>query len=299
MSTQKYLEYFDSAIGLYKQGLDLLSPEKDDISIISGCILIAIGFEKFIKYVLEKENQLMVLQKVEFQDVLNFRKGKRIGAKNTDGSKNTVTLQEGFDRLVKIFPELKMEMHNIKEIVNDRNFLVHGSGDFSLGKTEKRIRANVTSISELICSVCLKKSPVEIFGENTWEVMKNFRDAYEQSKALKLEERLDFLKRLYLHDEKLTCQKIQLLKDQKSLIPCQATYDIYNCPICNGKALVETDWDIDVDRDDFGVSVLTNAYPSLNAFVCSKCGFTLSDYEEIETLIGQETVRKIFTMENE
>jgi hypothetical protein len=302
MSTTRYLEYFDSAIGLYNQGLDLLNPEKDDNSIIAGCILIAVGFEKFIKFVLEQENQLMVLEKVVFKDIVNMKKGKKIGSNETEGSKKTVSLQDGFDRLAAIFPDLKVEESNLKKIVDDRNFLVHGSGDLCLSKIEGRIRVYVTSISELICSVCLNKNPVEIFGEETWNTMTVFKKAYKEAEVLELNKRLDFLKRLYSQGEKLSCQKIILLKDKQQVIPIPitATYSNHTCPICeNNDAQIETDWDIDYDRDDFGEYVPTGAYPSLNAYICSNCGFTLSDSEEIEILIGTEEVKKIFGIDDE
>ncbi|MEA5583744.1 hypothetical protein VB620_20680 [Nodularia harveyana UHCC-0300] len=317
MSTQVYLEYFDSAIGLYKQGLDLLSPEKDDISIISGCILIAIGLEKFIKFSLEQENQLMVLENIAFKDVLNLKLGKRIGSieirsseiesskkPNSDARRTkTVSLQDGFTRLSQIFPELKRSNYNLDKIVEDRNFLIHGSGDFSLDEIEGRIRVNVTSISELICSVCLKKNPVDVFGIEIWEIMKNFREAYKQAEVLELQTRLNFLKRRYSKDKKLSCEKKILAKDatdDQKFVLITATYATHTCPICKGKAQIEIDWDIDsIYYPDLNYSVINGAYPiNFSLFVCPNCSFTLSDHEEIEILLGQEEVKRLFSMEH-
>lgn len=310
MSTQKYLEYFDSAIGLYMQGLELLNPEKEDVSIISGCILIAIGFEKFIKFCLEKQNQLMVLEKITFNDVLNDKLKNRIGSVKTEGTKITVGLKEGFTRLSIIFPELKKEINNLQQIVDDRNFLVHGSGDFQLNKIEGRIRVNVTDISEIICAVCLNKNPVEVFGIEVWETMKNSRKAYKQAEVLELETRLKFLKRLYSQGEKLSCQKIKFKnKPQVTHISepihepiyetVTVTYTKHTCPICDNDALIETEWWINVDcSDEFGdYNNMPEAFAILSAFICPKCSFTLSDPKEIEILIGEEKFEKMFCLD--
>jgi hypothetical protein len=276
MANDKYLEFLECAKGLYKQGLDLLDPEKEDVSILSGCILLTIGLEKLIKHVLESRNPLMILGKVTFKDIVDVEKGLRVG------NRQTVSLSIAFERLTYLFPQLEQEKHYVLKIIKDRNFLVHQAGYFNIAKTEGRVRVNITNISEQICLRCIDKKPEEIFVEGIWDKMVSYREAYREAEVLELNKRIAFLKRIYSQGEKLPCEQVELSEKLGKVE--------YECPICSNMAEIE----IEVDKDwDYHDMVLLGGCPYLSRFKCKECGFTLSDPDEIEALVGEEAAREL------
>lgn len=276
MSNDKYLEFLECAKGLYKQGLDLLDPEKEGVSILSGCILLTIGLEKLIKHVLESRNQLMILEKVTFKDIVGVEKGLRVG------NRETVSLRTAFERLANLFPQLEQEKHHVSKIIKDRNFLVHQAGYFNIAKTERRVRVNITDISEQICLRCIDKKPEEIFVEGIWDKMTSYREAYRGAEVLELNKRIAFLKRIYSKGKKLPCEQIELSEKLEKVE--------YECPICGNVAEIEIDLN---EVFDWREGVAEDVWPYLSAFKCGICGFTLSDPDEIEALVGEETAREL------
>ncbi len=275
MSNDKYLEFLECAKGLYKQGLDLLDPEKEDVSILSGCILLTIGLEKIIKHILESRNPLMILEKVTFKDVIDVGKGLRVG------NRQTVSLRTAFERLTNLFPQLEQEKRHVLKIIKDRNFLVHQAGYFNITKIEGRVRVNITDISEQICLRCIDKKPEEIFVEGIWDKMTSYREAYRGAEVLKLNKRIAFLKRIYSQGEKLPCEQIKLSEKLDKVE--------YECPICGNMAEI----DLEVGEGDWREGVAGDVWPYLSAFKCGICGFTLSDPDEIEALVSEETAREL------
>lgn len=274
MSKKQYIEFLECAKGFYNQGLDFLDPERDDFSILSGCILLVVGFEKFIKHILESRNPLMVLEKVTFTDILDAEKSKKCG------NKKTVSLSIAYERLSQLFPVLKKEAHHVTAIIEDRNFLVHQAGYYEITKIEGRVRVNITDISELICQACLKECPDKVFGKKMWEKMATYRQAYKEAEVLKLNKRIAFLKRIYQEGNKLPCEEIEFSDDKDEIE--------YDCPICENMARLEIDLNEVVGSE--GVEAV---WPFFEAFKCEKCGFTLSDPDEIEDLLGRETSREL------
>jgi hypothetical protein len=257
------------AKGLYKQGINLLDPREDDYSILSGCILLEIGLEKLIKSVLAKRNPLMIIEKVNFEDIRKADSGEQIIYKKT------INLETALDRLGLLYPELSLQCHPIKEIIKDRNHLVHGAGYFDIARIEGRVRMNIAELSESICKYCLNDEPSNIFAEETWNAMANYRDAYKRAEVLELNKRIAFLKRVHCSEEVLPCDAFEL--------PAKSDKVIYECPICGNKAEIMIDWDIDVDHRDGDI---TGAWPFLGLFRCNSCKFSLSNSHEIETLVG-------------
>lgn len=272
MPKEQYLEFLDSAKGLYIDGLALLDPEKGETSILSGCKLLIIGIEKLIKHVLEGNNPLLLLEKVCIDDIIDFNNGSRFGRKRT------VNVSEGFDRLVKLFPELESLKHHLTQLNRHRNFLLHGSGYYSIEKEERRVRINIANMSEAICMKCLKKQPQEILGDETWAQMARYRDAYKDAEALELKKRLSFLKRLYSKGKKLPCEKVKFLADSNII-------EEEECPICGENVIIEFNWDATVGSE--GID-FWSPYP--RTLLCKNCEFSLSDPDEIVTLLGEETV---------
>lgn len=276
MSEKEYLEFIEQAKGLYKEGLSLLQPKNTDYSILSGCILLMVGLEKLIKHILENNNPLMLLEKAEFSEILVAHKGKRIC------NCHTVGIKEAYKRVATLFPEISLEKHSIHNLVEHRNFLVHQSGYCDILKIERRMRINVTTITEILCKMCLKSNPEKILGKEIWINMDEYREAYENAEVLELNKRIEFLKRIYEEGKKLPCEQIEFSRSS-NISDCE-------CPVCSSSAKVIIDIDIDVDHREGSI---LGGGPYIDGMICMECGFSLSDPEEIEALLGEEEIRDI------
>ena len=274
----EYMEYFDSTNGYFQSALGLMNPKNDDYSIYSGCVLFTIGFEKFLKGILEEMNPLMVLEKVEFEDIKNMTEGNKIG------NRKTISLLESFQRLKKIYPILKSQDSHVKKINDGRNFLVHGSGLVRLGSFERKVRSNITTTIETICNDCIKKTPIEIIGEGIWLEMIKYRDAYIEAKSLEINERIDFLKRRFFKGEDLTFEDIIFEDD--------STIDTYICPVCEAEGEIEIAFDVDVEGGPDGPECYGFVYAK--SFKCWNCGFNISDPDELDFLITNEERIRLF-----
>lgn len=286
MSKHKYVELLDFTIGLYEEGLHLLEPDRKDFSIISGCILLLIGFEKFIKYVLEKENPLMVLKTIKFEDVLAVTKGVRIGEIERQGLE-TVGLEKGFEQLVDLFPNLdkNKEKQIVKELVKFRNLLIHNTGCLDLNKIELSVRIKIAEISETICQECLHEQPRKILGKELWDKMETYKEAYKeeykQANILDLNQRIGLFKRIYATGKKLPCEDVNF-SENSDLVK-------YECPICKNIAEIVIEWEVDLGED----GTILNGWNYFNALKCSNCGFTLTDPEDIDNLIPGKIAKKL------
>lgn len=264
------LKLTDFSIGLYEQALKLLEPGSNNFSILSGCILLTVGLEKFIKSILHSKNPLMILyKKIEFEHLLLFEQGSSF--ENYD----TISFEVALERLVKIYPSISNESQDINYIIKQRNFLMHNFGCIDIGILERKVQTKVADISELICLECLEKSPEEIFGEKIWNKMSTNRSAYKQAEILEVEKRIKFLKRLYTQGEDLPCERIE--------IPETMSTQLIVCPVCEqNTAEVGLDWDVQVDHREGTVDYV---HPYLDLIKC-QCGFTMEDPEEIELLLN-------------
>lgn len=271
-----YMEFLDCAVGLYGQGLELLQPEREDFSIISGCILLVVGLEKLIKHALESRNPLMILSKMDFDDVVAVDTGKRLE------NRHTVSLETAFKRLLTLYPKLGSEKGHADSLIEDRNFLVHGYGYFDAGPAEQRVRVNLTNITEIVCQECLGKRPADVFGKQIWGQLDTYREAYENAHILEMKERIAFLQRLYEQGQQLPCEPLKLWQD--------APHMEDDCPVCGSMSQIEIG--MDGDWDDV-------PYPYLSKYVCSNCGFALDDADEIELLLGKESAQEILHGSNE
>lgn len=271
------LSFIEFSVGFYRKGLELINPEKDDFSIISGCLLLVIGLEKLIKQVLVNHNPLMILEKVGFDDVLDVHMDK------STLNKRSVSLEMAFERLTKLFPEMEFQKHVVKNLVRNRNFLAHSAGIFNLKTIENNVRVNVTTTTGIICEKCLNTDPYELFGKDVWQEMLDYKEAYEEAEILELEKRISFLKRIYSEGKKLPCAPVKLSKYVEG-------YHYYDCPICKSAAIIEVEIDVDVDHRE---GVVLGAWPYPNFLYCENCGFSLIDSDEIEILVGEETLREI------
>ena len=269
-NNKEYVGFLDCAVGLYGQGLELLQPEREDFSIISGCILLVVGLEKLIKHALESRNPLMILSKMDFDDVVAVDAGNRLE------NRHTVSLETAFKRLLALYPKLGPEKGHAESLIEDRNFLVHGYGYFDVGLAEQRVRVNLTNITEIVCLECLSKHPTDVFGKKIWEQLDTYREAYENAHILKMKERIAFLKRLHEQGQQLPCEPVTLLPGAEHVED--------HCPVCGFMAQIEID--VDGDWDDV-------LYPYISKYVCGNCGFALADANEIEVLLGKESVREI------
>lgn len=272
MPNEEDLELIDFTIGLYEQSLKLLKPgSSDNFSVLSGCILLTVGLEKLVKSVLYAKNPLMILyKKIEFEDLIKFED------RNKFKNYKTISFEVALDRLVEIVPSLKTEARDIKDIIEQRNFLVHNFGRINIGALERKVQTKVADISELICTKCLGKSPEEIFGLSVWTEMVKTREAYKNANILELKERILHLQRLYLQGQALPCEEID--------IPKSLYTQVTICPVCE-KNTAEVAMDCDVDFDEYGI--LSDISPYLSLLKC-QCGFTIVDIEEIEPLLGEE-----------
>jgi hypothetical protein len=274
MTNQEDLTLIEFTVGLYEQSLKLLKPGSENFSILSGCILLTVGLEKLIKSVLYNENPLMVLyDKIDFKDLIKFQKGDKF--KNC----KTISFEKALERLVELFPALKKEAKDIKDIeyiIKERNFLMHNFGYINIGVLESKIQTKVADISELICKECLRKSPEEIFGLNVGTEMVKTREAYKDANILDLQQRILHLKRLYLQRQPLPFEEID--------IPKSLYTQVTICPVCD-KNTAEVAMECDVDFDEYGI--LSDVSPYLSLLKC-QCGFIVVDIEEIELLLGEE-----------
>lgn len=269
-NNKTYVGFLDCAVGLYEQGLELLQPEREDFSIISGCILLVVGLEKLIKHALESKNPLMILPKMDFDDVVAVDAGNRLE------NRHTVSLETAFKRLLTLYPKLSSEKGHTDSLVEDRNFLVHGSGYFDAGMAEERVRVNLTNITEMVCLECLGKNPADVFGKKIWGQFDTYREAYEDAHILAMNERIAFLRRLYQQGQPLPCEPVTLWH------AAQHVED--QCPVCGSKSQIEIGMDGDWDEAP---------YSYISKYVCNSCGFALADADEIELLLGKGTVREI------
>lgn len=264
MENDKFLGFLDCAKGFYKQGLDLIEPDNDEFAIISGCLLLVTGLEKLLKHALEVASPLLTLENVKVEDAIELHKGA------TFSRKQVVSLGKAFDRLTEIYPVLKQDRTHISIIVDERNFLVHQTGYFTLGKLESRVRFNLANITESVCQHCLSKPPEDVFGSDLWERLAAYRDVYRMN----LQDRINLYKRLYAAGEDLQCDRVEL-----STSPDDT--EEHPCPICAAAAILEQDVEVDSDNEP---------YPYPSAFQCANCGFSLSDANEIEEVVGRKAV---------
>ena len=215
----------------------------------------------------------MIIEKVEFDDILNAESGKK------KTNKKTINLEKSLERLAILYPDLSQTCLPVKEIIKDRNLLVHGAGYIDIAKIEDRVRVNITDLSELICKYCLDDKPENVFSKETWDAMANYREAYTRAEVLQLNERIAFLKRIHSNGGILPCDTFDLSDKSERLI--------YKCPICGRNAEIEIDWDIDVDHRD---GTIMGAWPLLGLLRCNSCRFSLSNSHEIEALVGGKDV---------
>lgn len=275
MANERDLELIDFTIGLYEQSLKLLKPGSDDFSVLSGCILLIIGLEKMVKSVLYAKNPLMIFQKIEFEDVKKLVEGDKFN------NSKTISFEIALDRLIEISSFLEKDKKkdlilDIRYIIKQRNLLMHNFGHIKIGVLEKKVQTKVADISELICTECLNKSPEEIFGQNVWSQMVRTREAYKDADILDFEERIAHLRRLYLQEETLPCNAIDIPKDLLT--------EVIICPVCDkNTAKVAMDFDVDVDKE----GIVLDVYTYLSLVKC-QCGFTMVESEEIESLLGEE-----------
>lgn len=284
---KEYVDFLDFTKGLYEKALEFLAPGSDDFSIFSGAILLTVGLEKFVKYVLYTRHPFMILfNKIDvMKDILELEKGGRFA------NRNTISFELALKRLFELYPKLKSELQDTKYIIDNRNFLVHNFGYIEVGRLEKKIQTKVADMTEKICLECLQKNPQEIFTEKVWNQLSETREAYKDANILGLEERVKHLKRLYSKGETLPCEQLEL--------PRNLSYIYFNCPICEDEeAIIGIDWDINVDSDH-GESFITG-YPYPVLIKCD-CGFTIKDVEEIDILLGDnyETLIEKYEAENQ
>jgi hypothetical protein len=82
---KEYVDFLDFTKGLYEKALQFLTPGSDDFSIFSGSILLTVGLEKFVKYVLYTRHPFMILlDKIDvMKDVLELEKCGKFANRNT------------------------------------------------------------------------------------------------------------------------------------------------------------------------------------------------------------------------
>jgi len=269
---KKYITYLEFAVEMYVHGLKLINPKKDDYSILSGCMLLMVGLEKLVKHALKTRNPLLILEKISFDSLIDLE----LGNKKFENIQ-TASLNASFQRLCMLYPALKNEEIHIARIIKARGFLYHSEGYYDLSRIESDIRVNVTDISESICKECLNREPQKIFGKKTWSSMKKYRDAYKESEALELKERITFLKRLHKQRKKLPCEPIK-----------ENGFPFEECPICKNDIEIAFDFDIDYDHEGgvFGGQLFPKHV------ICPECGFSLKDIREIEALFGEDVIRQ-------
>jgi transcription elongation factor Elf1 len=272
---EDYLEFLDFTKGLYEKALQYLQPGSDDFSILSGSILLTVGLEKLVKFVLYSRHPFMVLfDKINgFDDVIKLEKGEKFN--NT----NTISFETALDRLVKLYPQLKKESGDIRYIIKERNYLMHNFGYIDIIKLEKNIQTKIADMSEAICKECLNKNPEDVFTKEVWGIMSNIRDGYKQADFLEIDERIRHFQRLWQKGEILPCKKSDI-SDNVSTV-------FFECPVCNNEEAyigIGLEWDINVDHRE---GIVTDAWEYLSLlFNCDNCGFTITDTEEIELFLG-------------
>lgn len=274
MSDREYVEFLDFTKGLYEKAIYFLDPSREDFSdfsLYSGGILLLVGLEKFAKYVLYQNHPLMILLKINgFEDILKLKNGENFN------NRDTISFTKAFQCLLRIYPEIKSNANDIEYIVKQRNFLMHNFGYIQIGKFEKEIQTKVANISEAICTVCLNETPQEIFSENVWNKLSTIREAYKNANVLELNNRIKYLRRIYSQGEPLPCEELEISETSMSII--------HRCPICEKNAKILIGFDVDLGYE-FGESIILGASPYLEKMKC-KCGFTVNDTEEIETILG-------------
>ncbi|PSM46026.1 hypothetical protein C7Y66_27205 [Chroococcidiopsis sp. CCALA 051] len=276
MAKQEYLNFLDFTKGLYEKALRFLEPGSDDFSILSGAVLLTVGLEKFVKYVLYTRHPFMVLyNKIDgFEDVIKLEQGE------TFANCNTISFEVALERLVKLYPELSTEAKDIKYIIEKRNYLMHNFGYIEIGNLEKRIQTKIADMSEAICDKCLQKHPQEIFTKEIWNEMAMIREAYKNAEVLEIEKRIKHLKRLYSKGQSLPCEKVEISNEIVTIE--------FTCPICEDAADIGIKWEFDIDVDHREGTILGAweiPYPML---IKCGCGFTMNDPEEIEIVLGDK-----------
>lgn len=130
--------------------------------------------------------------------------------------------------------------------------------------------------------MCLKKDPYQLFGEQVWQSMIDYKDAYIDAEILELKKRISFLRRIYSEGTKLPCFPVKHSKINN--------YSNYTCPICDDEARIEIGIDIDYNHHE---EVILGAWPYLKNIYCENCGFSLTETHEIECLLGEGAVKEI------
>lgn len=276
MAEKLYMEFIDYAKGLYSKALQLLEPGNcDDFSVISGSLILMVGLEKLTKSIIYKINPLMVLiEKPDFSDLIKLTQGDKFS------NRNTISFEKALERAVELYPKLNLYQKDIKSIIEDRNLLMHNFGYIDIGKLEQKIQIKVADFTEAICREAMNYEPEEILGNETWFRLEKNRSAYKQAEVLELQSRIKHLRRLLSQGESLPCDPVNIPKDK--------VQKYIDCPVCEEGALVafDIDWDIDVDHRE---GVVLSAYPiSVPILLKCDCGFTLTDYEEIEVMLGDK-----------
>lgn len=263
MAGSKFMSFIDFAKGFYKQGLDMIEPNNDEFTILSGCLLLVIGLEKLLKHALEATNPLLTLENIKHTDVLDLHNGKAFDRKQV------ICLNAAYSRLKDMHPVLGQEKAHFDVMKNERDFLVHQTGYFDITKIESRVRLNLAHISESVCADCLGTTPDAVFGKELWDRIAGYRETHR----LELQKRVDYFKRLHSQNQPLPCEKIELATSTEK--------QEADCPVCGGVALLEQDVAADSDGEP---------YPYPSAFLCANCGFSLSDANEIEEVVGRDIV---------
>ena len=265
------LTLLDFTIGYYEQALKLTSLGSNDFSMLSGCILLMTGLEKLLKHALYTTSSWMILpdNKISFE-VLRLRN-------NTNAYKNdkTISCQEAFNRLKELFPQLTYHDSHMKFLIGERDNLVHGFKDVDIVVLEGKFQTKIAEITELICIECLSENPEKVFSQNnTWEKMLEIKNAYTDAVGLDVEQQIKHFRRMFSQGKALGCKNVDFSEDLK--------IEDLTCPICNNKTdKCGTEWDIDVDHRE---NILNGAYEVVSAIKCDVCGFTMTDFDEIQAM---------------
>ena len=277
MTETTYIDFLEYAKGLYNKALQLLEPGQcDDFSVIAGSMILIVGMEKLTKSVIYRKNRLMVLfEKPNFDDLIKQTQGDKF-----EGCK-TISFEESLKRIIVLYRSLSIHKRDIESIIQTRNMLMHNFGYLDIPNLEKSIQIKVADFTEAICKECLDSSVDEILGSDIWSKLQNNREAYKNAEVLKLNERINHLKRLWSQKQTLPCSLVTIPNDNHQII--------ISCPVCEDAAIVafDVDWDIDVDHRE---GVILGAYPCSATPVILKCEckFTMMDSDEIKVILGDQ-----------
>ncbi|MFC1761021.1 hypothetical protein ACFL6U_02955 [Planctomycetota bacterium] len=272
------LTHDEHAKRLFAAGSKYLAPSDDDLSMLTGYLLFSIALEKLIKHALSLRSELLCLQKITSDDVIAGLSGPLVPGKPT------VSLPVAFSRLAQVIKSLAPYEPQVSKISKDRNLLAHREGIVSMATFERRARIDVVDVLEAVCNEALSTTPDNQIGTDLWQDLLKYRKAYSDAEALKLEERMAFLKRLYAQGEPLPCSSY----DRSSA----AEVLELDCPVCEDVGELDVEIGEDVSFDG-GEAYVTASYPIGAGFECRNCGFTLGDADEVEAAFGSEFLREM------